>query len=182
MRRVFQARKALAVWSGVKTRKDTVKRFKRWKEKKIRQKISLILLFYGWSQEECGRKYTFSLLYCSRSSQTVFHPWERLTTSRRKPLPVTSSMGKFIQIFRMLLYLHIVHSTTSLPVCFVFTPPTSSCIVYVFTPLFFCEIFPPIFLPFRVPRTKNIAENSICDTFFLIMNSLPHTYTHTGSE
>lgn len=49
--------------SGVKTSRGFVERFKqaRNKTKGGRILLSVLLHFYGWSQEECGRKYTFSL-------------------------------------------------------------------------------------------------------------------------
>lgn len=40
-------------------------------------------MFYGWSQGECGGKYTFILYTILRSSQTEFHPRERLCHRQR---------------------------------------------------------------------------------------------------
>lgn len=137
-------------WSGVKTSKDTVKRFKRRKneKRKIKQKArwEFLLSFYGWSQEECGRKYTFSLSYCSLSPRTEFHPRERLPSLLQQP---ASSHKQIAFKSYTRLWTNCSAILTTLSICLLLDS--------------FRLLSSKFFLPSK--ERRKIAENSICWIF-----------------
>lgn len=130
---------------------------------KIRQK-DFSFLFYGWSQEECGRKYTFSL---SSSSQTTFHPWERRSPSQLLPyIPHTTIPVAVANLFKFVCIIKVPATTLSL---------LSVCLVYLLRFHSHAKnISSKLFLPLDEDDDEENCGELDIQYFFLIIS-----YTHT---